>query len=302
LADLGKRLHDNVAGEFFVDSTCIDCDVCRQLAPAIFGDAGGCSFVRLQPRTEDERRQATRALLCCPTGSIGTVGTNLSKAVRKDFPLRIEQEVYFCGFTSPASFGGSSYFVEHPGGNWLIDSPKFLPLLVDAFERMGGIRYIFLTHRDDVAEAHRYARRFRAERIIHRYELSAQPDAEIVIDGNSTVQFSRDFLIVPTFGHTRGHCVLLYRNRFLFTGDHLWWDRVGKALAASEDYCWYSWKLQIESMARLQNVEFEWVLPGHGESVKFPPKEMQEQLQTLLTRIGAGKERAKSNQQNVLHR
>ena len=38
--------------------------------------------------------------------------------------------VYYCGFNSPKSFGGNSYFIEHPEGNWLVDSPKFLPQLV----------------------------------------------------------------------------------------------------------------------------------------------------------------------------
>ena len=33
MANPKLRLEENVAGEFFVDSTCIDCDTCRQLAP-----------------------------------------------------------------------------------------------------------------------------------------------------------------------------------------------------------------------------------------------------------------------------
>ena len=57
---LAKRLPENVDGPFFVDSTCIDCDTCRQIAPAIFGGSGGFSFVQLQPRSEDERRGALR--------------------------------------------------------------------------------------------------------------------------------------------------------------------------------------------------------------------------------------------------
>ena len=35
----------NVDGEFFVDSTCIDCDACRQIAPAVFHDIGDQSAV-----------------------------------------------------------------------------------------------------------------------------------------------------------------------------------------------------------------------------------------------------------------
>ena len=50
---------------------------------------------------------------------------------------------------------------------------------------------------------------------------------------------------MPTFGHTKGHCVLFYKNYFLFTGDHLWWSRERNTLSASEDVCWYSWTEQM---------------------------------------------------------
>src|SRR5262249_54438252 len=162
----------------------------------------------------------------------------------------VEGEVYYCGFNSPKSFGGNSYLVRHPSGNWLIDSPKFLPYLVGRFEALGGLGHIFLTHSDDVAEAERYAARFGSRRGIHREELAAQPGAEVVLEGTEPVELAPDFLAIPTPGHTAGHCVLLYRDRYLFTGDHLWWDRDSQRLGASRDYCWDSWPDQIRSMAR----------------------------------------------------
>src|SRR5262249_27455382 len=55
MASLHARLPENVPGPFFVDSTCINCDTCRQLAPATFGDNGQFSFVASQPRTEQEQ-------------------------------------------------------------------------------------------------------------------------------------------------------------------------------------------------------------------------------------------------------
>src|SRR5687768_2683745 len=177
MASPAKSLPQNVKGNWFVDSTCIDCDTCRQLAPRIFGEADGFSFVQSQPGADDERA-ALQALVSCPTGSIGTREPNRAKAVMADFPLRIEGDVYYCGFTSPKSYGGSSYFIRHAGGNWLIDSPKYLPQLVRKLEGLGGVANIFLTHQDDVADADKYARHFGARRIIHRLELDAQPDAE----------------------------------------------------------------------------------------------------------------------------
>lgn len=287
MADVRKRLPSNVAGEFFVDSTCINCDACRQLAPETFEESEDYSFVYAQPQTEEETRKAMRALLACPTGSIGTLHTNNAKEVMEDFPLHLEAGVYYSGFNSPKSYGGNSYFVQHPEGNWLIDSPKYLPLLVRRFAELGGIEYIFLTHRDDVAEAHKYAQTFRSQRIIHRADRSAQPDAEIVIEGNEPVQLLPEFLIIPTPGHTRGHCVLLYKNRFLFTGDHVWWSRVKNRLSASQEVCWYSWSEQTKSMAKLRDFTFEWVLPGHGQRVKLSADVMRHELVALVDRMQA---------------
>lgn len=285
MADLKKRLSINVDGEFFVDSTCINCDTCRQLAPTVFEDSGEYSFVTSQPQGENETRQATQALLACPTGSIGTVHQNTAKAVIQDFPMRIEDNVYYCGFNSPQSFGGNSYFVQHPQGNWLIDSPKYLPHLVKSFEAMGGITWIFLTHEDDVADADKYAKAFNAKRIIHKAELSAQPDAEVVIEGEQPVEIAPEFLVIPTPGHTKGHCVLLYREQFLFTGDHLWWRRSTNTLGASERVAWYSWKKQLQSLEKLLAYRFEWVLPGHGQRQKRPPEVMHQALEQLVARL-----------------
>jgi glyoxylase-like metal-dependent hydrolase (beta-lactamase superfamily II)/ferredoxin len=285
MANPSKQVPQNVPGEFFVDSTCIDCDTCRQLAPDVFGEAAATSYVRHQPNSQTENQAAMYALVSCPTGSIGNLGDSDPKAVMGDFPLLIEEPVYYCGFNSPKSYGGNSYFVRRETGNWLIDSPKFLPQLVRQFEAMGGISKIFLTHRDDVADAERYARHFGSQRFIHRLELSSQPTAELVLDGDDPVELGDAFTAIPTSGHTEGHCALLFDQRFLFTGDHLYFDRETQQLSAFKDYCWDSWSRQTESMQSLIDYRFEWVLPGHGQRVWLPESEMRAQLKELVARM-----------------
>ena len=282
MADINKVVPDNTTGNFFVDTTCINCDTCRQLAPDSFADQGDYSFVFAQPQTSEAVRAATRALLCCPTGSIGTKESNDAKAIMQDLPLPIEDDVFYSGFNSPKSYGGNSFFVKHADGNWLIDSPKYLPHLVKQFESLGGIKYLFLTHQDDVADAERYATEFGAQRIIHRSEISAQPDSEIIIENNDAINISDDFTIIPTPGHTRGHMVLLYRSKFLFTGDHLSYDPASSELVAFRRHCWYSWEEQTTSMTRLLDFDFEWVLAGHGDRAKLPREEMHKQLAQLV--------------------
>jgi glyoxylase-like metal-dependent hydrolase (beta-lactamase superfamily II) len=94
------------------------------------------------------------------------------------------------------------------------------------------------------------------------------------------------FLAIPTPGHTKSHCVLLVQDRFLFTGDHLDWDRDAERLSASEDYCWYSWPEQAESMTGLADYPFEWVLPGHGQRVHLPADEMRAEVLRLAESMG----------------
>jgi glyoxylase-like metal-dependent hydrolase (beta-lactamase superfamily II) len=124
--------------------------------------------------------------------------------------------------------------------------------------------------------------------VIHRLELPSQAGAEVVLDGFEPTELAPGFLAVPTPGHTPGHFCLLVHNRFLFTGDHLDFDRQTNRLAASRDYCWYSWSRQTESMRQLGDHHFEWVLPGHGQRVRLPAGEMRRQLFELVGEMSAG--------------
>src|SRR5512142_1529801 len=123
MASLAARLPDNTPGEFYVDSTCIDCDACRRIAPATFEEGDGHSFVHRQPADASERHRALMALVACPTASIGTASrTNASEGAAA-FPEQVDENVSFCGFTSESSFGDWSYLMERPEGNVLVDSP-----------------------------------------------------------------------------------------------------------------------------------------------------------------------------------
>ena len=168
------RHAENVAGDFFVDSTCIDCDLCRQIAPETFSDIGDQSIVYRQPRSDEEQFDALKALVACPTASIGALG-NYSARTKKAvaaYPELIDENVYFCGFASESSYGASSYLIVRPEGNVLVDSPRFARPLVKRITEMGGIKTMFLTHRDDVADHERWAAEFNAERVMHRNDVS----------------------------------------------------------------------------------------------------------------------------------
>ena len=285
MANPARRLPENVPGDFFVDATCIDCDACRQIAPETFRDHGEQSSVYRQPESQAEVKRALMALAACPTGSIGDAGRHDARVGVEAFPARVAENIYFCGFTSAASFGAWSYLIVRPpaeGGSVLVDSPRFTGPLVKRVEALGGVATMFLTHRDDIADHEKFARRFNCRRVMHEADGARRLGVERVLESPEEARLDRDLLAVPTPGHTRGHAVLLYRERFLFTGDHLAWSPARETLTAFRDACWYSWAVQTRSMEKLLNYNFEWVLPGHGRIRREEPGEMRRHLERCV--------------------
>ena len=123
---------------------------------------------------------------------------------------------------------------------------------------------MFLTHADDIADHELYARKFGCRRIMHAGDGARGRGIEQVVEGFDAVRLDDELTLIPVPGHTRGHMVLLYKNKFLFTGDHLAWSPTRHTLTAFPSVAWYSWTEQTRSMEKLLNYNFEWVLPGHG--------------------------------------
>ena len=78
MADPNDRVPGQVGGAFYVDTQCIDCDLCRETAPANFtrNDEEGFSFVNKQPENEGEASQCKDAMDNCPVEAIGSDGSN----------------------------------------------------------------------------------------------------------------------------------------------------------------------------------------------------------------------------------
>ena len=76
MAEKDEKWPENVAGKFYVDEQCIDCDLCRETAPDFFtrNEDGGYSFVYKQPETEEDVEFCMEALEGCPVEAIGDDG------------------------------------------------------------------------------------------------------------------------------------------------------------------------------------------------------------------------------------
>ncbi|MEH2414861.1 MBL fold metallo-hydrolase [Nostoc sp.] len=284
MAHLNQRRPQNVNGDFYVDTTCIDCDTCRWMAPEVFYDVDDQSAVYHQPTNEVERLAALEALLACPTSSIGTVEKPKDiKVAQQQFPILVAENVYHCGYHSEKSYGAASYLIKLPEGNILVDSPRFTPPLVKRLEELGPISYMYLTHKDDVADHQKFADHFQCDRILHTDDITADTrNVEIQLTGSEAFTLTPDLLIIPVPGHTKGQTVLLYKNKFLFSGDHLAWSESLHQLTAFHGACWYSWSEQTKSMRNLANYSFEWVLPGHGRRFHADRETMRQQMHKCI--------------------
>jgi glyoxylase-like metal-dependent hydrolase (beta-lactamase superfamily II) len=217
------------------------------------------------------------ALVACPTASIGTRTKIEASAVAELYPEPVDENVYFCGYASRDSYGASSYLIVRPEGNVLIDSPRFAGPLVRRIEELGGVALMLFSHQDDIADHDRFHEHFGCPRVIHRADSRGIP-AERLLEGDEAISLDPDLVAIPVPGHTRGHVVFLYRNKFLFTGDHLAWSDNRHGLIAFRDVAWFSWREQTKSMKRLLDYRFEWVLPGHGRRAQLTPDAMHHSL------------------------
>lgn len=275
---------NSVEGNFFVDTRCIGCNTCARLAPELFTLKNDLSYVKKQPINENEKHKAILAILSCPVFSIGMKkDKQLIKEVANTLPMHIEDNVYYCSFNSEKSYGANSYFIKREKGNILVDSPRFNTRLVRDIERFGGIAYIYLTHKDDVADYQKYKEHFGARVIFHEDDFcDTIKDADITLKGNGVYELDEDVKIIPQSGHTKGHTVLLYKDFYLFSGDNLAYSSQKRALVAFKNYCWYDWETQLNSLENLLKYDFSYVLAGHGESFKSDQQNLHQMLKDCL--------------------
>ena len=284
MARLDQRHPRNAVGPWFVDTRCIDCGTCQELVPETFGAVSSQAVVLAQPSDPAHERSAWLAATACPTQSIGRMPRTPRPAAL--YPHPVDGPVFDLGHTSEDSFGATSYLVLRPDGNLMIDSPRFTRSLTRPLDELGGVAHVLLTHRDDVADAPRWAERYGARLWIHEADRRAAPSATDIIRGDASTHVAPGVVAIPVPGHTRGSVVFAVDATWLFSGDSLAWDHDDQDLTAFRSACWYSWTEQTESLARLaEATSFSWVLPGHGARVGLDPADAHRRLLALVERM-----------------
>ena len=277
---------DDAPGDWFVDTRCIRCDAARHWAPGLIGtDAGGCSFVARQPVTADDTAAMWRAAEACPTRSIGSRRPAAGRPPRAPdgvFPHPLAPGVLALGSNAMASFGAHSWLVIRPdGGNLMVDSPRYNRPLAAAADALGGVAHILLTHRDDVADADRWAQRYQARVWIGAADADAAPCATDLIEPGGTTLIAPGALAIPAPGHTEGHMVYHIDHRHLFTGDTLHWNHRRGEPDVFPAQTFHSWAVLADTMDLLAGLPVRWLLPGHGMWRQFGAGEWRRQMAGL---------------------
>ena len=269
MARIDARHPAGAPGSWFVDDRCIDCDAARHVAPGLIerNPGDGVSYFLRQPETEAEIDMAWRAVLVCPTRSVGHITER--RPPRPVFPQDLGHRVHRLGHNSRDSFGAHSYFVARPaerGGNLMVDAPRWTREVMGPLSERGGVDHILLSHRDDVADAERYAQEFGARVWIHADDASAAPYASDLIEGVEPTEIVAGVSAFPVPGHTKGSVLYHIDGHLLFSGDSLSWNPRRSELMGFRRACWYSWEAQTESLDRFarSGLRFDRLFCGHG--------------------------------------
>jgi glyoxylase-like metal-dependent hydrolase (beta-lactamase superfamily II) len=176
---------------------------------------------------------------------------------------QVFETVWSLGHQTPKSFDAHSYFVRAPAGNLLVDVPSVDDEVVNFLDQRGGLKWIFLTHRDDVGDCARFVQRFGATALIHSADRSAADFPVTTFEDD--FKLAEGLQVICTPGHTPGSACLLYaaHGGVLFSGDHL---MLSKGNVKPVQFAWTAdWDAQLDSAVKLLTFDFEAVLPGHSQ-------------------------------------
>jgi hypothetical protein len=171
----------NAPGEWYVDRRCTDCSAARTVAPGLIVDKDGQSVFARQPKTKSEVMMAWRARLLCPTASVRM--ETPSDTPGDVFPEKMTEDVYRLGYNAASSYGAHSFLIRRKSGNAMVDAPRFARAVTSTLDEWGGLGDKLLTHRDDIADAERYAKHFGARVWIHKADRMAARFATNILEG-----------------------------------------------------------------------------------------------------------------------
>jgi glyoxylase-like metal-dependent hydrolase (beta-lactamase superfamily II) len=177
------------------------------------------------------------------------------------------------------TLGGTAYLILRQDAetgkpaNVLVDCPAIAPSDLDEIERLGGVKWLVLTHRTamgppaaSTGPAAQLQERFGSEVIVQEQEAYLLPHLAVTSFGDSLL-LTPDLQLIWTPGHTPGSSCLFYAKEggVLFTGRHLLPDGEG-GVAPLHQPKTFHWPRQLRSTLALRDrisaPAPAWICPG----------------------------------------
>lgn len=150
------------------------------------------------------------------------------------------------------TLGGTAYFIVENEANILIDCPAWDEVNQNYLNSVGGVRWLFLTHRGAIGKAREIQQAFGCEILIQEQEAYLLP-------GLRVTTFKQDFNIgnaqvIWTPGHSPGSSCLYYliEGGVLFSGRHILPNQTGELLPLRTAKTFH-WFRQLASIQLLRD-------------------------------------------------
>ncbi len=176
-------------------------------------------------------------------------------------------------------FGRGEVLVIDPGP---LDQ-QHLDAVARAARLRGGAGMVVCTHHhpDHREGADRLAEMLGAPLAI--YHRRAERSGELALEDGDRLLAGESWLeVVHTPGHSQDHlCLFAPREHILFSGDHILSGTTSVIWPPEGDMAAY-----LDSLARVRDLDAEWLLPGHGEPISEPRKAVDALIAHRLEREG----------------
>lgn len=163
------------------------------------------------------------------------------------------------------TLGGTAYLIVENEANILIDCPAWDEVNQNYLSSIGGIRWLFLTHRGAIGKAQEIQQTFGCEILIQEQEAYLLP-------GLRVTTFHKDFQlgeaqVIWTPGHSPGSSCLYYPQQggVLFSGRHIVPNKEGEPvpLRTAKTFHWFRQLQSIRLLLdRFTPETLQYICPG----------------------------------------
>lgn len=195
---------------------------------------------------------------------MNTNKTQLSSSTTK--APRLIQPGIFAFPPNRDTLGGTAYLIVEKVGNILVDSPAWNQTNQQFLLKQGGVRWLFITHRNGIGQTQAIQQSCHCEILIQEQEAYLLPEVAVTAF-EQEIHFAPQFTGIWTPGYSPGSACLDYQSQggVLFTGRHLLPNQQGQLtpLRMAKTFHWFRQLRSLEMLCdRFTPHTLNYLFPG----------------------------------------